>query len=152
MSARITSRRVLRAALPVGIVGAVVGLAAAPALAATTFSVTANGSNADGRTLTSHTTLSISGHLDTSLTSTRTLALLVQRPDSSNSYTLRTKSVGPGSDATINTAFDTACPPWANSPCSPAANGTFTFTFTAPGEYKYFCSLHPHMTGAVKVE
>lgn len=31
-------------------------------------------------------------------------------------------------------------------------DGTFTFTFAAPGEYKYFCSLHPHMTGAVKVE
>jgi plastocyanin len=30
--------------------------------------------------------------------------------------------------------------------------GTFSFTFTAPGEYKYFCSLHPHMTGMVKVE
>ena len=31
-------------------------------------------------------------------------------------------------------------------------DGTFTFTFTSAGEYKYFCSLHPHMTGAVKVE
>ena len=31
-------------------------------------------------------------------------------------------------------------------------DGTFSFTFTAPGDYKYFCSLHPHMTGAVKVE
>jgi plastocyanin len=31
-------------------------------------------------------------------------------------------------------------------------DGTFTFTFTAAGEYKYFCSLHPHMTGMVKVE
>ena len=31
-------------------------------------------------------------------------------------------------------------------------DGAFSFTFTAPGEYKYFCSLHPHMTGAVKVE
>jgi plastocyanin len=31
-------------------------------------------------------------------------------------------------------------------------DGTFTFTFTAPGDYKYFCSLHPHMTGMVKVE
>ena len=31
-------------------------------------------------------------------------------------------------------------------------DGTFSFTFTAPGEYKYFCSLHPHMTGSVKVE
>ena len=29
---------------------------------------------------------------------------------------------------------------------------SFSFTFTAPGEYKYFCSLHPHMTGMVRVE
>ncbi len=28
----------------------------------------------------------------------------------------------------------------------------FEFTFTAAGEYKYFCSLHPHMTGSIKVE
>ena len=31
-------------------------------------------------------------------------------------------------------------------------DGSFSFTFTAAGEYKYFCSLHPHMTGMVKVE
>ena len=31
-------------------------------------------------------------------------------------------------------------------------DGTFSFTFTSAGEYKYFWSLHPHMTGAVKVE
>jgi plastocyanin len=31
-------------------------------------------------------------------------------------------------------------------------DGTFSFTFTDAGEYKYFCSLHPHMTGTVKVE
>ena len=31
-------------------------------------------------------------------------------------------------------------------------DGTFTFTFTTAGEYKYFCSLHPHMQGMVKVE
>jgi plastocyanin len=28
----------------------------------------------------------------------------------------------------------------------------FAFTFTAAGDYKYFCSLHPHMTGMIKVE
>jgi plastocyanin len=28
----------------------------------------------------------------------------------------------------------------------------FSFTFTAPGVYEYFCSLHPHMTGAIVVE
>jgi amicyanin len=29
---------------------------------------------------------------------------------------------------------------------------TFSFTFTTPGTYKYFCSLHPHMTGTIVVE
>ena len=29
---------------------------------------------------------------------------------------------------------------------------TFTFTFSTPGDYVYFCSLHPHMTGRVVVE
>jgi plastocyanin len=28
----------------------------------------------------------------------------------------------------------------------------FSFTFAAPGVYEYFCSLHPHMTGAIVVE
>jgi plastocyanin len=29
---------------------------------------------------------------------------------------------------------------------------SYSFTFTAAGDYKYFCSLHPHMTGMIKVE
>ena len=28
----------------------------------------------------------------------------------------------------------------------------FSFTFPTPGTYEYFCSLHPHMTGAIVVE
>jgi len=28
----------------------------------------------------------------------------------------------------------------------------YSFTFTSAGDYKYFCSLHPHMTGMIKVE
>lgn len=28
----------------------------------------------------------------------------------------------------------------------------FSFTFTTPGNYEYFCSIHPHMTGAIVVE
>jgi plastocyanin len=28
----------------------------------------------------------------------------------------------------------------------------FTYTFTKPGTYKYFCSLHPKMTGTVVVQ
>jgi plastocyanin len=29
---------------------------------------------------------------------------------------------------------------------------TYSFTFTTPGSYDYFCSLHPHMTGRIVVE
>ena len=28
----------------------------------------------------------------------------------------------------------------------------FSFTFTTPGSFKYFCALHPHMTGSIVVE
>ena len=28
----------------------------------------------------------------------------------------------------------------------------FSFTFTAPGTYQYFCYLHPNMTGTIVVE
>ncbi len=28
----------------------------------------------------------------------------------------------------------------------------FSFTFTKPGEFSYFCSLHPHMVGKVIVK
>src|SRR5947207_3144772 len=31
-------------------------------------------------------------------------------------------------------------------------NDSFAFTFTTPGVYQYFCSLHPYMTGTVVVE
>jgi plastocyanin len=31
-------------------------------------------------------------------------------------------------------------------------DNSFSFTFAAAGDYKYFCSLHPHMTGMIKVE
>lgn len=29
---------------------------------------------------------------------------------------------------------------------------SFAFTFTRPGIYRYFCSLHPHMEGSVIVQ
>ena len=28
----------------------------------------------------------------------------------------------------------------------------FSFTFTTPGTYQYFCYLHPHMVGSIVVE
>src|SRR4051795_7608844 len=29
---------------------------------------------------------------------------------------------------------------------------SYSFTFTTAGDYTYFCSLHPHMKGIIKVE
>jgi amicyanin len=29
---------------------------------------------------------------------------------------------------------------------------SYTFTFTTPGVYEYFCSIHPHMTAKIVVE
>jgi plastocyanin len=29
---------------------------------------------------------------------------------------------------------------------------SYSFTFTTPGTYKYFCYLHPHMVGSIVVE
>jgi len=29
---------------------------------------------------------------------------------------------------------------------------TYAFTFTTPGTYEYFCSLHPHMKATIVVE
>jgi len=31
-------------------------------------------------------------------------------------------------------------------------DNAYSFTFTTPGSYQYFCSLHPHMTGMIVVE
>ena len=31
-------------------------------------------------------------------------------------------------------------------------NDSYSFTFTEPGTYEYFCSLHPRMTGTIVVE
>ena len=31
-------------------------------------------------------------------------------------------------------------------------DGRFSFTFSKPGTYNYFCTVHPHMTGKVIVQ
>jgi plastocyanin len=33
-----------------------------------------------------------------------------------------------------------------------ATGGTYSFTFTAAGEFGYFCSIHPDMTGTITVQ
>jgi amicyanin len=37
---------------------------------------------------------------------------------------------------------------------SPAldTDDSYSFTFTTPGTYQYFCYVHPHMTGTIVVE
>lgn len=30
--------------------------------------------------------------------------------------------------------------------------GAFSYTFTSPGTYTYYCKLHPHMTGTIVVK
>ena len=46
---------------------------------------------------------------------------------------------------------DVAKPPGAHSP--PLDTGDhFSFTFTGAGTYRYFCALHPMMTGTVVVK
>jgi amicyanin len=31
-------------------------------------------------------------------------------------------------------------------------DNSYSFTFTTPGSYQYFCYIHPHMTGTIVVE
>jgi plastocyanin len=50
-------------------------------------------------------------------------------------------TVNAGENATPNGLFDSYIPP----------AGTFQHTFTEPGEYPYFCILHPNMVGTVVV-
>ena len=71
-------------------------------------------------------------------------------------YTPATLLVGPGTPVT-----------WKNDDDSPHSvrerdgkfksaaldtDETFSQTFTAPGEYDYFCSIHPYMTGKIVVK
>jgi plastocyanin/mono/diheme cytochrome c family protein len=43
-------------------------------------------------------------------------------------------------------------PAFKSPPTIAAENGTYSFTFTKPGEYQYYCSIHPAMLGWITVE
>lgn len=45
---------------------------------------------------------------------------------------------------------DASRPLWKSSALD--TDDSFSFTFTEPGTYKYFCSIHPRMQGTVVVE
>ncbi len=50
-----------------------------------------------------------------------------------------------------HTVTDTATPRAFRSEALDTGD-SFSFTFTQPGTYHYFCSLHPHMQGTVVVQ
>jgi plastocyanin len=73
-------------------------------------------------------------------------------------FSPRTLTVAPGARVTWVNRDDV--PHTATSSARPRAfdsgaldtDDAFSFVFTAPGTYDYFCALHPHMTGKVIVK
>lgn len=112
-----------RFALPLGIASTAVALAAAPALAASSVSVTGDSSGV----VDHQTTLSIVGHYDNSGSlSSKDVDLVVTDP-AGNDHTLWTgtaRAASTGSSPSIS--FDTSCAPWT-SPCAEAVNGSYAF-------------------------
>lgn len=124
------ARHGARIGVPLGIALAVVGFAAAPALAATNVSVSSGGNNlSDGDVLDQNATLNVKGTSDATASS-RTLKLTVNPPGRS-AVTLKTGTASPLQAAQLSASLDTSCPDWSNSPCVEAVNGSYTFTFQA---------------------
>ena len=112
-----------RFALPLGIASTAVAFAAAPALAASSVSVSGDNSGV----VDHQTTLSIVGHYDNSGSlSSKAVSLVVTDPGG-NDHTLWTgtaKAASTGSSPAVS--FDTDCEPWT-SPCADAVNGSYAF-------------------------
>src|SRR3954449_5609377 len=123
MGALHTLRPAARVILPLGIAFATVALVAAPALAASSVSVTGD----DAGQVTHHTALSIVGHYDNSGSlNSRSVTLVVTDASGQDhalwSGTARAASTG----NTPAISFDTDCEPWT-SPCAEAPNGAYAF-------------------------
>lgn len=71
-------------------------------------------------------------------------------------FTAQVITVAPGTTVTWTNMDEDPHTVTANDKSfhSPALDtgGKFSFTFNRPGEFAYFCSLHPHMTGKVIVK
>jgi hypothetical protein len=112
-----------RFALPIGIASTAVALAAAPALAASSVTITGDNSGV----VDHQTALSIVGHYDNSGSlSGKTVNLVVTDPSGSD-HTLWTgsaRAASTGNSPAIS--FATDCEPWS-SPCAEAVNGSYGF-------------------------
>jgi plastocyanin len=73
------------------------------------------------------------------------------------SFTPATLTVAAGTKVTWTNRDDiphtvtSAAPPKLFHSGALDTGDSFNFTFDAPGAYKYFCALHPHMQGTVVV-
>jgi hypothetical protein len=117
-----TRLRILaRAALPLGIAGAVVCAGAAPALAATpTFHVT------PGSSVTADTTVTVTAtDPSTAALGTRTLKLTMSGPDGASGSWTSPSTATSSSVSVSSTGFNTADPAWSSQA---AANGPYVFT------------------------
>ena len=130
MSRRHIARQGARIGIPLGAALAVIGFAAAPALAATNVSVSSGGGTlSDGDVLDHNATITVKGTSDATASS-RQLKLTVDPPGRS-SVTLKTGTASALQSASLSASLDTSCPDWSASPCVEAVNGSYTFTFQA---------------------
>ena len=130
MTAR--SRASVRLAVPLGIATLVIGVGAAPALAATSISI--DGSHLSNGEVHQNDTLSVTGTGSatdpTGLAKARTVELRVRTPGD-GTYTFESKSIASSRASDLSASFDTTCAPWSG--CSEARNGAYTFVFDDGG-------------------
>src|SRR3954470_14090131 len=123
MGALHSLRLAARVTLPLGIASAAVAVVAAPALAASSVSVTGD----DAGQVTHRTTLSIVGHYDNSGSLNSRSVTLVVTDASGQDHTLWSGTAARASTGnTPAMSFDTDCEPWT-SPCAEAPNGAYAF-------------------------
>src|SRR3954452_2089771 len=123
MGALHTLRLAARVTLPLGIASAAVAVVAAPALAASSVSVTGD----DAGQVNHSTTLSIVGHYDNSSSLNSRSVMLVVTDASGQDHSLwsgTARAASTGNTPAIS--FDTDCEPWA-SVCAEPPNGTYAF-------------------------
>jgi len=127
-------RLTARVSLPLGLAGAIVAMAAAPALASSSLSVTQGGSSVAGQTVSSSGGITASGSDTapdpTGLSAKRTLTLTVTPPGGSAANLTSPKSVASNQAGSISGTLDPTCPVWSNSPCTQAPNGDYVFSFS----------------------
>jgi len=128
MGALHTLRPAARVILPLGIASATVALVAAPALAASSVSVSGD----DAGQVTHRTTLSIVGHYDNSNSLNSKSVALVVTDAAGQDHTLWTGTAQRASTGnTPAISFDTTCKPWVSQspPCpgAQAPNGDYSF-------------------------